>query len=107
MHPGREHFHYLLMRAGLSGRQVLAVLVGFGVFYAAVGLIGVGLKLPDWALFTPWITLLAAQYFIIKRLAVQLRYRRWKVAAVVVMLPVRAAKVRFDLPRPYPFREAA
>jgi hypothetical protein len=45
----------MLMRAGLSGRQVLAVLVAFGVFYAAVGLIGAGLKLSDRALFAPWI----------------------------------------------------
>ncbi len=107
LHPGREHFHYLLMRAGLSGRQVLAVLVAFGGVYAAVGLIGASLKLPDWVLFAPWITLLALQHFIIKRLAVLIRYRRWQAAGVVVLLPVRAAEVRFDLPRPYPRREAA
>ena len=37
---------YVLMRAGLSGREVLAVLVAFSVFYAAVGLIGARNKLP-------------------------------------------------------------
>ena len=37
---------YVLMRAGLSGREVLAVLVAFSVFYAAVGLIGARDKLP-------------------------------------------------------------
>ena len=95
------------MRAGLSGRQVLAVLVGFGVFYAAVGLIGAIAKLPDWALFAPWITLLGLQYFIIKRLAVLLRYRRWKGAAVVVELPAMVREAHFDEPRPYPRREAA
>jgi len=56
LQAGREHFHYMLMRAGLSGRQVLAVLVAFSVFYAAVGLIGARNKLPDWALFAPWFT---------------------------------------------------
>ena len=84
LHPGREHFHYMLMRAGLSGGRVLAVLVAFGVFYAAVGLIGASLKLPDWTLFAPWITLLGLQYFIIKRLAVHLRHRRWRAAKAVV-----------------------
>jgi hypothetical protein len=44
----------MLMRAGLSGRHVLAVSVAFGVFYAAVGLIGASDKLPDWTLFAPW-----------------------------------------------------
>ena len=43
----------MLMRAGLSGRQVLAVLVAISVFCAAVGLIGASRKLPDWALFAP------------------------------------------------------
>ncbi|MGB7738195.1 MAG: MraY family glycosyltransferase [Steroidobacteraceae bacterium] len=91
LHPGREHFHYLLMRAGLSERQVLAVLVAFGLFYAAVGLIGASLKLPDWALFAPWITLLGLQTFIIKRLALYIRYRRWRASKVVVVIPARTA----------------
>src|ERR1700686_97453 len=87
LHAGREHFHYMLLRAGLSGRQVLAVLVAFSVFYAAVGLIGANHKLPDWALFAPWITLLGLQQFIIRGLAVHLRLRRWSASKVVVKLP--------------------
>jgi UDP-GlcNAc:undecaprenyl-phosphate/decaprenyl-phosphate GlcNAc-1-phosphate transferase len=87
LHAGREHFHYMLMRAGLSGRQALALLVGFAVFYAAVGLIGARRKLPDWALFAPWITLLGLQHFIIRGLAVHIRHRRWKASKVVVQLP--------------------
>ena len=71
------------MRAGLSGRQVLAVLVAFSVFYSAVGLIGARNKLPDWALFAPWFTLLGLQHFIIRGLAVRLRLRRWRVSKVV------------------------
>jgi len=35
----------MLMRAGLSGRQMLAVPVAFSVFYAAFGLIGASDKL--------------------------------------------------------------
>src|SRR5437868_9906976 len=91
LHAGREHFHYVLMRAGLSGRQVLAVLVAFSVFYAAVGMIGASQKLPDWALFAPWITLLGLQSFIIRRLAVHLRHRRWRASKVVVKLPASVA----------------
>jgi len=91
LHAGREHFHYMLMRAGLSGRQVLAVLVAFAVFYAALGLIGASHKLPDWALFAPWITLLGLQHFIIRGLAMHLRHRRWKASKVVVKLPASVA----------------
>ena len=87
LHAGREHFHYMLMRAGLSGRQVLAVLVAFAVVYAAVGVIGTSQKLPDWSLFAPWITLLGMQHFIIKGLAVQIRLRRWKASRVTAILP--------------------
>jgi len=88
LHAGREHFHFVLMRAGLSGRQVLAVLVAFSVFYAAVGLIGASEKLPDWALFAPWITLLGLQSFIIRGLAVHLRLHRLRASKVVVKVPV-------------------
>ncbi len=107
LHPGREHFHYMLMRAGLSGRQALAVLVAFSVFYAAVGLIGVSYKLPDWALFAPWFTLLASQSFIIRGLAVYLRHRRWKVSKVVVTLPAGVAPAQSYATQPNAGREAA
>src|SRR6266403_5054257 len=91
LHAGREHFHYMLMRAGLSGRQVLAVLLAFSVLYSAVGLIGVRQKLPDWALFAPWFTLLASQSFIIRGLAVRLRHRRWRASSIVVRMPAAVA----------------
>ena len=91
LQAGREHFHYVLMRAGLSGRQVLAVLVAFSALYAAVGLIGARNKLPDWALFAPWFTLLGLQHFIIRGLALYLRLRRWRASKVVVQLPASVA----------------
>lgn len=90
LQAGREHFHYMLMRAGLSGRQVLGVLVGLGLCYAAVGLIAARYGLPDWALFAPWFTLLAVQYFMIRTLAVHVRARRWRAAKDVVKLPATA-----------------
>ena len=107
LHPGREHFHYMLMRAGLSGRQVLAVLVAFNVFYSAVGLIGASYKLPDWALFAPWFTLLVLQHFIIRSLAVHLRHRRWRASKVVVKLPASVAAAHSYATQPNAGREAA
>src|ERR1700694_4086952 len=107
LHAGREHFHYVLMRAGLSGRQVLAVLVAFSVVYAAVGVIGATYKLPDWALFAPWFTLLVLQHFIIRGLAVYLRHRRWRASKVVVQLPVTVAAAHSRATQPNADREAA
>jgi hypothetical protein len=107
LHPGREHFHYMLMRPGLSGGQVLAVLVAFNMFYAAVGLIGARYKLPDWALFAPWFTLLVLQHFIIRGLAVRLRHRRWRASKVVVQLPASVATVHSYATQPDAGREAA
>jgi len=96
LHPGREHFHYMLMRAGLSGRQVLAVLVAFAVCYAAVGLIGGRHRVPDWALFAPWITLLGLQHFIIRGLAKYLRHRRWRSSKAAVVLAESPVPAYFD-----------
>src|SRR5213082_2182540 len=107
LHAGREHFHYMLMRAGLSGRQVLAVLVAFSAFYAAVGLIGASQKLPDWALFAPWFTLLGLQSFIIRGLALHVRHRRWRAAKVVVQLPASVAAAQSYATQPSAGREAA
>ena len=97
----------MLMRAGLSGRQVLAVLVVFAVFYAAVGLIGASYHLPDWALFAPWITLLGLQHFIIRGLAVHLRHRRWWASKIVVNLPANVAAADSYAPQLHTHRKAA
>ena len=106
LQAGREHFHYMLMRAGLSGRQALAVLVAFSGFYAAVGLIGAIHKLPDWALFAPWFTLLVLQHFIIRGLAVRLRLRRWRVSKVVFEF-VSVSAAHSSATQPNADREAA
>ena len=74
------------------------MLVAFSVLYAAVGLIGASEKLPDWALFAPWITLLGLQHFIIRGLAVHLRMRRWRDSKIVVELPASGAATHSLMP---------
>jgi len=90
LHAGREHFHYMLRRAGLSGRQTLAVLIGFAGFYAAIGLVGASYEISDRILFGSWITLLGLQYFIIRRVAlhVYLRHRH----TLAYGIPVHAGR---------------
>ena len=66
---GREHFHHALLRAGLSKAQVVATLVGIAALYAGVGLLGAATGVPDWAMFSLWMTLLASQYWIVNGFA--------------------------------------
>ena len=80
LQAGREHFHHILMRGGLSTRQIVAVLVGFACLYASIGVLAIRFQVPDWPMFAAWITMVFGQYFIIKRLATWLRYRRWTAA---------------------------
>ena len=80
LQAGREHFHHILMRGGLGTRQILAVLVGFAILYGSIGVIAIRFQVPDWLMFAAWLALLVGQYFIIKRLATWLRYRRWTAA---------------------------
>ena len=107
LHAGREHFHYMLMRAGLSGRQALAVLFAFAVVYAAVGLIGASHHTPDWTLFAPWITLLGLQHFIMRGLAVHVRHRRWRASKAAVVSAQSPAPAYSDARQVNAHREAA
>ncbi len=72
----REHFHHMLLRAGLTMRQTLFVLTGFALVYAAVGLAGAYFEVPDVWLFLPWLLLLITHYWIIRRLVIVIRSRR-------------------------------
>ena len=78
MRSGREHFHHLLLRAGLSVRQVLAVLTGLGVLYAAIGLAGHGGGVPDPVLFVAWVAVCASQYWLLRKFATLLRRAHWR-----------------------------
>jgi len=49
--------------------EVPAWLAGFGMLYTPVGLIGAGLKLPNWPLFSPRIALLGLKCCMNRHLA--------------------------------------
>ena len=66
---GREHFHHALLRLDLSAAQVVATLTGFAAVYAGIGLLGAATGVPDWAMFSVWMTLLVFQYWIVTGIA--------------------------------------
>lgn len=74
--PGREHFHHVLYRAGLSIRQTLGTLTLLAVFYAGIGLIGFWLQAPDYMMFILWSLCALTQYTILQKSAALIRARR-------------------------------
>ena len=78
MRPWREHFHYLLLRGGLSARQVLGVLTGLGALYAAIGVAGHSGGVPDSVLFIAWAAVCGSQYWLLRRSAALLRRAHWQ-----------------------------
>ena len=73
---GRDHFHHLLLLAGLTARQVVGLLTGAATVYAGIGLLGAAIGAPDWLMFSVWITLLVTQYRIVRRAAAWFEERR-------------------------------
>ncbi len=73
---GRDHFHHALLRAGLSARQILGLLTSMAMLYAGIGLLGDRLGVPDWAMFSLWLSLGASQYWLIKHIAARVERRK-------------------------------
>jgi UDP-GlcNAc:undecaprenyl-phosphate GlcNAc-1-phosphate transferase len=71
--PGRDHFHHILLRGGLSGRQALMVLAGFQLLYAAIGIFGYLSEVSDVAMFSAWAALGVTQRPVFQAIA---RYHR-------------------------------
>lgn len=74
--PGREHFHHMLYRAGLSVRQILAVLTLMALAYAVFGLIGHALMVPDSVMFLLWVLCGSTQFLVLRKYAALFRHRR-------------------------------
>jgi UDP-GlcNAc:undecaprenyl-phosphate GlcNAc-1-phosphate transferase len=74
--PGRDHFHHTLKRGGLGVRQVLAILAGLQLIYAAIGLIAHFAGASDVVMFASWALLGISQRWIIRKYAVIMRVER-------------------------------
>ena len=67
--PGRDHSHHTLKNGGMSERQVLAILVGLQLLYAAFALVAFSADVPDNLMFSGWAIAGLTQRFVIKRIA--------------------------------------
>lgn len=66
LRPDRQHLHNIFMRAGLSSRRSLAAILLIGCCYAAVGIAGEMLKVPEYIMFWSFIVILFVYSYIIQ-----------------------------------------
>ncbi|MFU8820511.1 MAG: undecaprenyl-phosphate alpha-N-acetylglucosaminyl 1-phosphate transferase [Gammaproteobacteria bacterium] len=79
LQPDSEHFHHILLRAGLSDRQVLLVMVGTAFLVAMTGILAHRAGVPDGVLFLGLIVLGALQGWTVRRAWRLARWmRRWR-----------------------------
>lgn len=70
----REHFHHILLRAGLSEREVLSVMVTIALTVGMTGILAHQAGIPDGVLFIGLVLLGLGQYMIVRR---AWRLARW------------------------------
>jgi UDP-GlcNAc:undecaprenyl-phosphate/decaprenyl-phosphate GlcNAc-1-phosphate transferase len=67
LRPDRDHFHHILLRAGLSVREVLVVMVGGAFVIAMTGILAHQAGVPDGVLFLGLIGIGLLHYWTIRR----------------------------------------
>ncbi|MEO9945808.1 UDP-N-acetylglucosamine--undecaprenyl-phosphate N-acetylglucosaminephosphotransferase [Paraglaciecola sp.] len=66
LQPDRQHLHNIFMRAGLSSRRALVAILLLGSSYAAVGVVGEVLLIPEYIMFWAFIVLLIIYSLVIQ-----------------------------------------
>ncbi len=75
---GKDHFHHILARGGLSVRHSLGVLTGLQLLYAAAGLAAHFAGVADVVMFSAWAVVGVTQHWVIKHYSIRHRARRWR-----------------------------
>ena len=75
---GRDHFHHILERGGMSSRHVLGVLAGLQFLYAGLAVAAHFIGVTDVVMFSVWSVLGITQQRVIKRYAALYRARVWR-----------------------------
>ena len=66
--PDRKHLHHIFLRAGLSSRQALGVIVVAAVLFTSIGLIAELWLVPEWIMLIIFISLFAGYYYSLHRI---------------------------------------
>lgn len=65
--PDREHLHHILLAAGYSVNQTLAVMLAFAVTLAAIGVLGFTFEIPESAMFFGFLILFVLYFWAMSR----------------------------------------
>lgn len=79
--PDRQHLHFIFMRAGLSSRRALAMILLLGVVYAAIGILGELYQVPEYIMFWSFIALLVVYSAVLQNIWTILRFVRQNIRA--------------------------
>ncbi len=74
--PDRQHLHFICMRAGLTSRQSLLLLLFIGFTFASIGIAGEVFKVPEYLMFWSFIILIGVYSLVLQRIWVILRFVR-------------------------------
>lgn len=76
--PDRKHLHHIFLRAGLTSRQSLIVIITTSLFFTAFGLFGELFEIPEWIMLISFITLFLFYYYSLHRIWIIVRWVRKK-----------------------------
>lgn len=76
LRPDRQHLHFIFMRAGLSPKRALAMILLLGLFYASVGILGEMYNVPEYIMFWSFIALLIVYSYVLQNIWTILRFVR-------------------------------
>lgn len=76
LRPDRQHLHFICMRAGLSSRQSLILLLFIGFTFALIGIVGEIYNVPEYVMFWSFIVLIGVYSLVLQRIWVILRFVR-------------------------------
>ena len=76
--PDRNHLHHIFLRAGLSSRQALVVIVAVAVLLTSIGLVGEFWQVPEWVMLVGFLSLFAGYYYSLHRIWMIVRWIKQK-----------------------------
>jgi UDP-GlcNAc:undecaprenyl-phosphate GlcNAc-1-phosphate transferase len=72
--PDHEHLHHVLMASGLSHRATLVLMLCLAVVFAAIGIAGAALEMPDGVMVVAWFAAMTFYYQTVRHPAYVVRF---------------------------------
>ena len=66
--PDRNHLHHIFLRAGLTSREALGMIIAVSVLLTSIGLVGEFWQIPEWIMLVGFLSLFAGYNYSLHRL---------------------------------------